>query len=224
MSREAWEINLLNCCERRRDELAKETKSVQHGGQSHEKEAEKTSREALGQGGVVGKALRLADGSTSPRARATAAKIMQRDERGRSTPVRLGFPSREVAPNSSGLRHSPVGAEEKSVAGSTNKIMRELPDENVVVLIKAQQTGQKRARSTPIEVQQTNPKRAGSKSAARFERYKAATTLGEYYDLGGTVADANYDRKKGFLTARPSPLPKLCVHNLPIINGTSPCI
>ena len=36
-----------------------------------------------------------------------------------------------------------------------------------------------------ISVKQANPKQQGSKSHARYERYKAATTVGEYLRLGG---------------------------------------
>ena len=52
-----------------------------------------------------------------------------------------------------------------------------------------------------ILVQQQNPKRKGSKSAARYEIYKSATTLQDYYALGGTKADARHDLKRGFLQA-----------------------
>ena len=36
-------------------------------------------------------------------------------------------------------------------------------------------------------------------SAVRYERYKSASTLGEYYALGGSRADARYDIGRGFL-------------------------
>ena len=44
-----------------------------------------------------------------------------------------------------------------------------------------------------IAVQQDNPKRAGSKSFARYERYKKANTGGEFYRLGGTKGDLKND-------------------------------
>ena len=54
--------------------------------------------------------------------------------------------------------------------------------------------------STKISVQQTNPKRAGSKSAQRYELYKNAKTLSELYSLGGTKGDARNDLKKKYIT------------------------
>ena len=50
-----------------------------------------------------------------------------------------------------------------------------------------------------IEYVQENPKRTGSKSHARFERYKSAKTLGQLYSLGGTKADFKYDLNKRFV-------------------------
>lgn len=50
----------------------------------------------------------------------------------------------------------------------------------------------------PIEFEQVNPKREGSKSWARYELYKAATTLNEMIRLGGSSADINFDGDRGF--------------------------
>ena len=46
---------------------------------------------------------------------------------------------------------------------------------------------------------QQNPKTAGSKCYQRYERYKAAMTVGQFLDLGGTIADLQYDTEKGFV-------------------------
>lgn len=53
---------------------------------------------------------------------------------------------------------------------------------------------------TPITFVQENPKRCGSKSSERYEKYKVAKTLGEFFELGGSVADMRHDTKKGFLS------------------------
>lgn len=52
---------------------------------------------------------------------------------------------------------------------------------------------------TKIRVLQDNPKREGSASAARYDKYKSAKTLGEYLELGGSTADARYDSHRGYL-------------------------
>lgn len=44
-----------------------------------------------------------------------------------------------------------------------------------------------------IEVAPENPKREGTKSYTRYEKYKMAKTKGEYLELGGTRADYKYD-------------------------------
>jgi len=50
---------------------------------------------------------------------------------------------------------------------------------------------------TLIEVSQDNPKRGKSKE--RYEKYKAASTLQQYYDLGGSRADAKFDIARGYV-------------------------
>ena len=52
---------------------------------------------------------------------------------------------------------------------------------------------------------QENPKKVGSMSYDRYEKYKHAKTLGEYLELGAKVADAFYDNQRGFLTFKLSP-------------------
>ena len=56
------------------------------------------------------------------------------------------------------------------------------------------------AGSQPIQIQQDNPTRIGSEAYLRYERYKAARTVQEFLDLGGTKTDLKYDRNKGFIT------------------------
>ena len=51
--------------------------------------------------------------------------------------------------------------------------------------------------ASKITMKQQNPKRG--KSKLRYDRYKAAKTLAEYYSLGGTPADARFDISRGFL-------------------------
>ena len=53
--------------------------------------------------------------------------------------------------------------------------------------------------SDGIHIEQENPKRAGTASYERYERYKYAATLEEMLQLGGTRADYKYDMSKGFL-------------------------
>ena len=53
--------------------------------------------------------------------------------------------------------------------------------------------------SDGIHIEQENPKRAGTASYERYERYKTASTLEEMLQLGGTRADYKYDMAKGFL-------------------------
>lgn len=51
-------------------------------------------------------------------------------------------------------------------------------------------------------IQQENPKRPGSKSHGRYEKYKSATSLEELLDLGGTKGDYNHDLKKGYIVLK----------------------
>ena len=54
-----------------------------------------------------------------------------------------------------------------------------------------------------IRVRQQNPKRRGPDSRKRYERYKSATTVGEYLQLCGPKfgrKDLNFDRRHGFVT------------------------
>eukprot|EP00746_Dinoflagellata_sp_MGD_P127724 gnl/MRDRNA2_/MRDRNA2_62227_c0_seq1.p1 gnl/MRDRNA2_/MRDRNA2_62227_c0~~gnl/MRDRNA2_/MRDRNA2_62227_c0_seq1.p1 ORF type:complete len:1902 (+),score=464.19 gnl/MRDRNA2_/MRDRNA2_62227_c0_seq1:92-5797(+) len=51
---------------------------------------------------------------------------------------------------------------------------------------------------TKISYQQENPKKAGAQ--IRYEKYKKAKTVAEFYQLGGATGDLKYDYGKGFLT------------------------
>lgn len=53
-----------------------------------------------------------------------------------------------------------------------------------------------------LECLQENPKRESSKSWERYEKYKVATTVGEFLELGGTPADLAHDVGKGFVAYR----------------------
>ncbi len=53
--------------------------------------------------------------------------------------------------------------------------------------------------SASLTIQQANPKRPGTASHERYERYKGAKTLDELLELGGSRADFNHDKAKGFI-------------------------
>ena len=48
-------------------------------------------------------------------------------------------------------------------------------------------------KQTIVLKRQENPKRKGSKSAARFELYKTLTTVADFIKAGGTRGDINWD-------------------------------
>ena len=51
-----------------------------------------------------------------------------------------------------------------------------------------------------ISIKPSNPKRSGSKSHARYESYKGATTRAQFSALGGSSADYAHDLSKGYIT------------------------
>ena len=51
-----------------------------------------------------------------------------------------------------------------------------------------------------IAIQPSNPKRSGSKSHARYESYKGATSRAQFSALGGSSADYAHDLSKGYIT------------------------
>lgn len=54
--------------------------------------------------------------------------------------------------------------------------------------------------STTIRVKAVNPKRPKSASYERYELYKKAKSVAEFYSLGGTRGDFKHDLSKGFVT------------------------
>ena len=52
---------------------------------------------------------------------------------------------------------------------------------------------------TPVEFLQNNPKSSKSMSYTRYENYKHAKNMGEYFQLGGTRGDIKYDVAKGYM-------------------------
>ena len=54
-------------------------------------------------------------------------------------------------------------------------------------------------KSLKISLKQLNPKREGTKSRARYAKYKFATTIGEMRKLGATIPDLTMDLRKGNL-------------------------
>jgi hypothetical protein len=52
-----------------------------------------------------------------------------------------------------------------------------------------------------LNIQVNNPKRAGSKSRARYERYKVAKTYNQFTLKGGTRPDFLNDARRGYITA-----------------------
>ena len=56
-----------------------------------------------------------------------------------------------------------------------------------------------KAPTTVIEIQGANPKKPGSKSFERFDRYKTATTIGDATTKGANWQDLSTDFEKGYL-------------------------
>ena len=54
-------------------------------------------------------------------------------------------------------------------------------------------------RTWVLEIRQDNPKRPGTASHARYEGYKSATTMEEFYLQGGMSGDIKNDESKGFM-------------------------
>ena len=55
-------------------------------------------------------------------------------------------------------------------------------------------------RDTALRVAAKNPKKRGSASWDRYERYKSARTVGEFLDAGGTSGDLRHDWARGYVT------------------------
>ncbi|KAH8064903.1 hypothetical protein JL722_1792 [Aureococcus anophagefferens] len=58
----------------------------------------------------------------------------------------------------------------------------------------------KKGDATAIRLKQSNPKRRGTKAHERYDKYKAATTKGEYRALGGSSTDYSLDLKHKDIT------------------------
>ena len=56
-----------------------------------------------------------------------------------------------------------------------------------------------KAENLRIEYEQDNPKKFGTMSWERYERYKKANTVAEMIDLGGKVADVAFDYSRGYI-------------------------
>ena len=50
-----------------------------------------------------------------------------------------------------------------------------------------------------IEILIDNPKKEGSASWNRYEEYKSAKSIGEFYKLGGKKGDLKNDMNKGYI-------------------------
>ena len=50
-----------------------------------------------------------------------------------------------------------------------------------------------------IEINQNNPKREGTQAYDRYERYKKATNLTEFLELGGSNLDYHYNMRDDYL-------------------------
>ena len=55
-------------------------------------------------------------------------------------------------------------------------------------------------RDTALRVAAKNPKKRGTASWDRYERYKSARTVGEFLDRGGTSGDLRHDWARGYVT------------------------
>ena len=55
-------------------------------------------------------------------------------------------------------------------------------------------------RDTALRVAAKNPKKRGTASWDRYERYKSAKTVGEFLDAGGTSGDLRHDWARGYVT------------------------
>ena len=62
-----------------------------------------------------------------------------------------------------------------------------------------QQLGSKLPMDAEVVIMQQNPKKVGSKSRVRYNRYKNATTLGGMKDLGASSGDIRHDHAHGFI-------------------------
>ena len=65
-------------------------------------------------------------------------------------------------------------------------------------------------KSQKIRCLQDNPKQKGTACRDRYEKYKSATTVKEFYEKEGTPADLDHDIGKGFIEViQPTPAPSI---------------
>ena len=107
-------------------------------------------------------------------------------EKGRDEQERLAETLDALAQKRKALKASGAKKKSKGRAGSKakGKILLKFPPV---------------APNQKITVRWTNPKKEGSKSWHRYEKYKHAKTKQEYRDLGGTAGDFNFDGQRGYI-------------------------
>ncbi len=59
-----------------------------------------------------------------------------------------------------------------------------------------------------VVVATKNPKRPGSDSATRFDRYRTGMTVQDYLDRGGRMADIPWDVSRGYIRLEAAPNPE----------------
>ena len=140
--------------------------------------------------------------SGSPRAarkRAAASPAAEEapaPKRARAAPEVAARPSEDAAPKKGAARRSPPAARKPAAATprSPPKPTKGAP-------------ASPRPSDVPngsLKYNQENPKKRGSKSWHRYESYKKATTVDEYFRLQGTLGDLKYDLSRGFFKAPPA--------------------
>lgn len=94
-------------------------------------------------------------------------------------------------------RHQPLSSEEESSSEDGSSCSR-------TQQCSQRAAGQQLYNSRTIHIQQQNPKQPGSQCHARYERYKAARTIGAVLACGGTKADIKGDLQRGFIVLQAS--------------------
>ena len=88
-----------------------------------------------------------------------------------------------------GLPHENI--DERTLESSATDMVEETSD----TVVNENVLGPDRA----LAILQDNPKKSGSLSHARYDRYKLAKTLSQFYALGGTKGDLTNDTAKGYI-------------------------
>mmetsp|Transcript_18970 Transcript_18970/g.75646 ORF Transcript_18970/g.75646 Transcript_18970/m.75646 type:complete len:1016 (+) Transcript_18970:33-3080(+) len=141
-----------------------------------------------------------------------AERFDDRDEDDASTtsPRRVKRPRRLVDAHNEATQNTSTATPRQDDAAGRDKVVDEKPEPSQESN-PDRRGGDDVARRTTtttdalqrLRILQANPKKVGSKSHARYEGYKAATTVEEYLRLGGSRADLKHDRKRGFVTLLP---------------------